>query len=89
MWGEVLSWRLTRSSVLSLKAGALVMAASLASPRFADAFAFGTVQESVSNGFVTIGNPANMALRQSMDQSVPMFDCSGVAREPTAKTFLA
>jgi len=39
--------------------------------------------------FVTIGNPSNMALRQSMDQSVPMFDCSGVAREPTAKTFPA
>lgn len=35
--------------------------------------------------FVTIGNPSNMALRQSMDQSVPMFDCSEVAREPTAK----
>jgi hypothetical protein len=51
MWEEVLSWRLTRSRVLSVEAGALVMAASLASPRFADAFVFGTVQESVSNGF--------------------------------------
>ena len=50
MWEEVLSWRLTRSGVLRVTAGALVMAASLASPRFADAFVFGTVQESVSNG---------------------------------------
>jgi hypothetical protein len=51
MWEEALSWRLTRSRVLSVTAGALVRAASSASPRFADAFAFGTVQESVSNGF--------------------------------------
>jgi len=51
MWKEVLSWRLTRSRVLSVEAGALVMAASLASPRFADTFAFGTAQGSVSNGF--------------------------------------
>jgi len=40
MWEEVLSWRLTRSRVLSVEAGALVMAANLASPRFADAFVF-------------------------------------------------
>jgi hypothetical protein len=39
--------------------------------------------------FVTIGNPSNSALRQSMDQSGPTFDCSGVAREPTAKPFPA
>jgi hypothetical protein len=51
MWEEVLSWRLTRSRVLSVEAGALVMAANLASPRFADTFAFGTAQESVSDGF--------------------------------------
>jgi hypothetical protein len=50
MWEEALSWRLPRSRVLSVTAGALVRAASLASPRFADAFVFGTVQESVSNG---------------------------------------
>jgi hypothetical protein len=50
MWEEVLSWRLTRLRILSLTAGALVMAANLASPRFADAFAFGDVQRSVSNG---------------------------------------
>jgi len=50
MWEDVLSWRLTRSRVLSVTAGALVMAASLASPRFADTFAFGAVQRSVSNG---------------------------------------
>jgi hypothetical protein len=89
MWEEVLSWRLTRSRILSVTAGALVMGAFWP-PRASRIISLlALFRNQFQMDFVKIVNPANTALRQSMDRSVPTCDCSGVAREPTAKTFSA
>ena len=56
---EFLSWRTTRSRVLSVAAGALATAASLAAPSYAGIVTFGGTGNTFAMEFVTIGNPNN------------------------------
>ena len=56
---EFLSWRTTRSRVLSVAAGALATVASLAAPSYAGVVTFGSDGNQFNMEFVTIGNPGN------------------------------
>ena len=59
---EFLSWRTTRSRVLSVAAGALATVASLAAPSHAGTVTFGSgVGNTFDMEFKTIGNPNNTA----------------------------
>ena len=57
---EFLSWRTTRSRVLSVAAGALATVASMAAPSFGGVVSFGTGANTFTMDFVTIGNPGNL-----------------------------
>ena len=58
---EFLSWRTTRSRVLSVAAGALATVASLAAPSYAGIVNFGSGPDQFNMEFKTIGNPNNAA----------------------------